>query len=79
VAAPAEENEPGAQSEQVALEVAPSAALAVPAGQGVALTAASGQKAPAAHCTGCAAPPEAQKKPAVHAAPAAVVLPAPQK
>ncbi len=47
----------------VALEVAPTIVLNVPAGQGVALKEPKGQKDPAGHTTGT---PLAQKKPALH-------------
>jgi hypothetical protein len=51
-AAPAPEKKPREHGTQVALEDAPMAALAVPAGQGVALTELSGQYAPAGHSKG---------------------------
>ena len=57
VAAPAAEKAPGGHCTQVALEAAPVAALAVPAGQGVGCKEERGQKWPAVQITGA---PEAQ-------------------
>ncbi len=57
--APAPEKRPGEHGTQEALEAAPVAALAVPAGQGVASTEKEGQKLPAGHSTGA---PLVQKK-----------------
>jgi hypothetical protein len=57
--APAPEKAPGGHGEQVALEAAPVAALAVPGGQGEGVTEESGQKPPAGQITGA---PLAQKK-----------------
>ena len=56
-AAPAPEYRPGGHCTQVALEPAPVAALAVPAGQGVGVVEEGLQKWPAMHGTGV---PEAQ-------------------
>ena len=50
--APAPEYVPAAQGRQVALEDAPVAEEAVPAGQGAALTELKGQQKPAGHSTG---------------------------
>ena len=55
--APAKEKVPGRHLAHVALEAAPMAALAVPAGHCMALMELKGQNAPAGHITGT---PEAQ-------------------
>ena len=52
LAAPEDDQEPGRQGTQVALEVAPVAALAVPAGHCVAVVEPRGQKDPTGHSMG---------------------------
>lgn len=78
---PAAQPEPGAAGEQavqVAFDVAPAAALHVPAGQGVGADAPIAQKAPAghtAHASADDAPRVALYEPAAHAAHVAFDVP----